>query len=644
MQPLSWYLNRLKLMSVPEMTWRGAQAAQRLRYLRSQVDIPVPDRPGATLRPWPRPEGIEATDYVAAADRIVGGQIPVFASTAVLDGTGAFWSRDPESRVVAPARPGPFIDYRDTQLVGNARNVWELNRQYHLVTLAQAWRLTGDERYRETGARLVASWLAECPYPIGINWVSALELGIRLVNWYLCSRLFGWWQEGAEPVAGWRQSIYWHCKFIERHRSRHSSANNHLLGEMVGLYVAACAWGSWPESARWRRDAQRILLEELPRQIHSDGVGCEQTVDYQMFVLQMLLVAGLVGEESGEPCPAEYWAAVDRMLGFLAAIADVGGHLPAFGDSDDGMFFMLSPDARDTRLADLLAIHELMSRRERTAGTGSATARWIDGGFPRPANWPAGSPERARSFPEGGYYVLGDRLGQPDEVLLVADAAPLGFLSIAAHGHADALSFVLSLGGVPVLVDPGTYCYHSDPVWREYFRGTAAHNTVRVDGLNQSEAVGPFMWSRKAVATMEVFDAAGSPQRFVATHDGYRRLGDPVAHRREIQMDVASATITVTDTLDCAGAHRVERFWHCADDCVAEQTGPGGFRVRAGKCSVEIMAEDAGQAVLHIGSREPISGWVSRRFGTRTPSPTLVMRNDIVGKTRLVTRIRWRFE
>ena len=125
--------------------------------------------------------------------------------------------------------------------------------------------------------------------------------------------------------------------------------------------------------------------------------------------------------------------------------------------------------------------------------------------------------------------MLGDRVGRPDEVLLVADAAPLGFLSIAAHGHADALSFVLSLGGVPVLVDPGTYCYHSDPTWREYFRGTAAHNTVRVDGLNQSEAVGPFMWSRKALSTLETFDVAGHPQRFVASHDGYRRLEDPGA-------------------------------------------------------------------------------------------------------------------
>ena len=94
MQPLSWYLNRLKLMSVPEMTWRGAQAAQRLRYLRSQAGVPAPDRPGASLRPWPRPVGVEAGDYVAAADRIVAGRIPVFGVTAVIDGGGAFWCGD----------------------------------------------------------------------------------------------------------------------------------------------------------------------------------------------------------------------------------------------------------------------------------------------------------------------------------------------------------------------------------------------------------------------------------------------------------------------------------------------------------------------------------------------------------------------
>ena len=97
----------------------------------------------------------------------------------------------------------------------------------------------------------------------------------------------------------------------------------------------------------------------------------------------------------------------------------------------------------------------------------------------------------------GGYYILGDRLDEADETKLIMDAGPLGFLSIAAHGHADCLSLLLSVSGKELLVDPGTYCYHTEREWRDYFRGTAAHNTVRVDGIDQSQIAGAFLGPRK---------------------------------------------------------------------------------------------------------------------------------------------------
>lgn len=277
MQSISWYLSRLRPMSAGEMAWRGGQAIQRARYLCPARQAPAPCVSVATLRPWPRPSGIPSDEYVAQGRLAVAGGIPVFGSVARMNVPGAVWSWDPDSGMVSPARPGPFIDYRDSAIVGNARNVWELNRHFHVVTLAQAWSLTGDERYRTAAAASIRSWLQELPLSHRHQLVSALELGIRLVNWYVASRLFGWWSDGSEPVEGWRDSIYWHCAFIERHRSRHSSANNHLLGEMVGRDAAATAWGFWGESSRWRRLARRILLEELPRQVHADGVSREQT-------------------------------------------------------------------------------------------------------------------------------------------------------------------------------------------------------------------------------------------------------------------------------------------------------------------------------------------------------------------------------
>src|SRR5207249_6082019 len=137
-----------------------------------------------------------------------------------------------------------------------------------------------------------------------------------------------------------------------------------------------------------------------------------------------------------------------------------------------------------------------------------------------------------REFADGGYYILGERFETPDEVRLIVDAGPIGYQAIAAHGHADALAFTLSLGGKEFLVDPGTFAYHTEPLWRAYFRGTSAHNTVRIDGEDQSQPGGKFMWLAKANAACAAFDTSTTEDVFEGWHDGYLRLPDPVMHRR----------------------------------------------------------------------------------------------------------------
>ena len=173
-----------------------------------------------------------------------------------------------------------------------------------------------------------------------------------------------------------------------------------------------------------------------------------------------------------------------------------------------------------------------------------------------------------RSFPHAGYYILGDGLETPEEVRIVADAGPLGYLSIAAHGHADALAFTLTVGGTPFLVDSGTFAYHTERAWRHYFRGTSAHNTVMVDGEDQSVFAGPFLWLQHAEATVEQFACSPGLQVLVARHEGYRRLRDPLVHRRTWRYDTVQR--------DARGLRRAsllrgrmqrEIFWHFAPQC-----------------------------------------------------------------------------
>jgi hypothetical protein len=246
---------------------------------------------------------------------------------------------------------------------------------------------------------------------------------------------------------------------------------------------------------------------------------------------------------------------------------------------------------------------------------------------------------RRRAFPAGGYYVLGCDFESRDELRVVADAGPLGLGELAAHGHADALSFTLSLGGMPFLIDPGTYLYHGGGRWRGYFRGTSAHNTVRIDSRDQSEQGGDFLWLRKARTTCSAASLAGAFELLEGSHDGYLRLADPVVHHRRLMLEKATRVLNIEDRLEMSGEHDVEIFLHCAPECAVEPHG-SGFALRRAPWTVLVeWPLPRGRAQLHRGSLQPLSGWISRHYDHCEPTPTLVWRARLAGPTLLRTRL-----
>ena len=263
------------------------------------------------------------------------------------------------------------------------------------------------------------------------------------------------------------------------------------------------------------------------------------------------------------------------MIDFLASMTSVAGALPMIGDADDGYVVKLAAEPGfSPHISQIVTGAVLFGREDLASKAGAldgktATLLGVEA-VRRLAQLRIRGRHGFRprlQFPESGYYLLGTAFETPDEVRLLVDSGPLGYLSIAAHGHADALSFVLSIGDREILVDPGTYAYHTEPSWRRYFRSTLAHNTVGIDGEDQSVQAGNFMWTHHAQARCIEFEAGTERQRFVGEHYGYQRLADPVAHRREIVHDARRQLIEVTDMLRCDGEHRARRSWHFAEDC-----------------------------------------------------------------------------
>jgi len=307
------------------------------------------------------------------------------------------------------------------------------------------------------------------------------------------------------------------------------------------------------------------------------------------------------------------------------------------------MVFLLSPEARGRRYADLVELAATWDGAPQQLVPMSLAA-WLQSGFGKPSNWRDTPSPLRRAFPDGGYYVLGEKRATPEEVLAVFDAAPLGYLSIAAHGHADCLSFTLSLGGEPLLIDPGTYCYHTEPEWRNYFRGTSAHNTVRVDQQDQSEIGGPFMWVRKAQPTVEVAELQEiRRQRVRASHDGYAKLAHPVKHTREVVFEPGTSSLSVQDEIQTTGPHVIERFWHCAEHCEVRQLDSRSALILGRRARLTLNCAEDGELHILRGSQSPRSGWVSHRFGSMQPTTTVIVTNRVHSAAVLGTTLQWAF-
>ncbi|HEV8314480.1 MAG TPA: alginate lyase family protein, partial [Burkholderiaceae bacterium] len=533
---------------------------------------------------------------------------------------------------------GLFIDFRHIGHGIDIKHLWEVNRHLWWVTLAQAWSVTRRDAYLQRLAQLIDSWLRDCPYGYGANWASPVEHGIRLINWSLVWQLIGGeasplWQgsAGQARLQRWYDGVFQHMRFASDNYSFYSSADNHLLGEAAGVFVAAHTWDRWREARALRAAAKRILEQEALKQFAPDGVNREQAMCYHKFSLQFLLAAGLCARANGDDFVPAVWSRIEAAVGFLASMMDAQGRVPSIGDADDGEVWALGHGERFDSYRSVVALGAALFAREdlrakvaAVSGAPDAQLPWLSG-LALPARADAAVLQRlAQRFADGGYVLLGRDLHMPQELRVVVDCGALGYNRIAGHGHADALSVLVSWAGREWLVDAGTYCYNAAPQLRHFFRGTAAHNTLVVDGLDQSDYGASFLWLRDVNSALVAEPAVDGAQSLHVCHDGYRRLADPVTHHRRVTL--RDDTLVVEDWLKCGASHDVLLHWHAAPD-VALERHDDHWALRAGGREIALRVEGVPcEAEVVSGRDEPPQGWVSPRFYQRVAAPVLAVR------------------
>jgi hypothetical protein len=519
--------------------------------------------------------------------------------------TGIGWPRD----VLADDQ-----DYLRLHEPCDVKMPWELSRCHHWVTFGRAYALEPDARYATEFVRQLAAWLDDNPWPYGVNWGRAMEVAVRVVNWLWAAAFFADASEfTATAKTRFLKAMLQHGRHIFDNLEFADNNGNHYLSNGVGLLFLGVLLPELADAAAWRKKGAEIVWGEIEHQVHSDGVDFEQGIGYQGLVAEFWYSCVALCQLNAVPVPQHVLQRLSKMFDFVLAYTRPDGTFPQIGDNDDGRLANLDDEPVGSHQRHLAVGGALFERPELLAAAGDAveTAVWLLG--PRVFQLPGLATDVAsQGFPRGGFYVM-----RAADVVMVIDAGEVGMRGIGGHGHNDVLSFDLWAAGAPLLVDSGTYTYTADPTARQLLRSTAAHNAVRVDGEETSRLGGDrWLWLIENDAHPRHIEWQSDAERdvFVGTHDGYRRLSQPVDHMRRISFDKSKRWWRIDDILSGSGEHLIEVFLHPG---VPVEVEDGAVQLRAPRADLVVFPP------RETTFRQE-DGWISTGYGLRQPALVLV--------------------
>ena len=264
---------------------------------------------------------------------------------------------------------------------------------------------------------------------------------------------------------------------------------------------------------------------------------------------------------------------------FISAFENTQATLPSIGDSDDG--HAVAPGIHPRRI------------------------------IPDKKN------NKLQTFSTSGYSIIND-----NNVVLTFDHGPLGMPPLYNHGHADALSITLSVDDKEMLVDPGTYRYNGEPEFRKYFKGTRAHNTVAIDGLDQAVQETGFIWNRPYKAKLVKSVEKNNSLFLQAYHDGYMRIKESIRHFRSIGY-IDKSHFFIKDTFSGNGVHAFELNYHVHPDSEMISGDNGWWKIKHQGVAIYIKLLGGNNFNVVKGQRKPIFGWYSSSYGIKRESGVL---------------------
>jgi hypothetical protein len=613
----------LKLLAAPAQSTEAL--VQHLRT-RSEPHFFVPfvakdETVSEFRRRWPHAE----REIINTADRIAEGTFDLLGLRDLNLGKSIDWHLEPTSGKRTPLRHWSQLNYLDAQLAGDKKITWELNRHQYFLTLGRAYWLTGDERYAEVFVSHLASWMDQNPPKLGINWASSLEIAFRSISWLWALQFF---KESpalnASEVVRVLKFLYLNALHLETFLSTYFSPNTHLTGEALGLFYLGLLLPEFRDAERWRTLGLEILVAQLPRHVQEDGVYFEQSSYYHRYTTDFYLHLLILLEVNQHELPTGLKPRLELLLDHLMYITRPDGTTPLFGDDDGGRLIMLdNRPANDFR--SLLSTGAALFNRpdyKFVSGGAAEETLWLLGveGLRRFHQIEAHEPQKeSAQFSDGGYYVLRDGWTATSNYLLF-DCGPHGMAN-CGHAHADALAIDLAANGRTLLVDPGTFTYTGTKEMRDWFRSSAAHNTLTVDRQSSSISAGPFSW--KTITNCERV-AWKEHARFTfvsGRHRGYQHG----IHTRSI-LFLKRDYWVIRDRVELSGKHQIDLWFHFESG-----TSPEVHENEVHENGAKIVSFARG------GRWTKEEGWVSHCYGERAPAPVCVFSAAADGAFEIVT-------
>lgn len=692
MANISWYVNRLRAMSVREILWRMRQKkmerAERERFGKQHISITekVFYQGKEDLR-----FHVEKLAIASENVNMPEGQHMISNHSIFLLGGYDYekyrkdWHAGFQTEGRWPLNFSYDLQYKQRDEIGDARTNWELNRHFQFALLACNYYHTGDGDFLTELSELFADWDKANPFLFGISWTSVMEVAIRDINWiytlgFLRKALqemndgrFAKGQNVAEAEAiceRLRIGIINMTEYVSGHYSRYSSANNHVIVEASAMGIAGIVMAH----EEWTETALSILNHEIPRQNYKDGVNKEVSLHYQSFFMEAVGLLMLTMQRDGRSIPLHWRTVMQKMSRYVADCRGNYGETVVFGDDDAGKILDLEGicesreqlEKRDHYSYVLQLMGLLLAERYTEQINDITLIRLVAGAEIETAmQKPCYLSRAAVCYEEGGVTLMKSEDG---EVFVGIDHGELGFGSIAAHGHADALSFQMYMRGKPVFADAGTYIYHMDLENRNAFRQTENHNTVTIKDKNQSEMLGAFLWGKRAKTTLlwhnlTVGNAWEEGEEnscnapcdvekekiyyLEAEHDGYA----PVIHKRKFVF--AGSELKIYDSLlhvkkDISyGMHfllgRKAKVWQDEKgmaDTIRIMTADGTPMQMQVRFSDETVQE-TGMKKEGLPVPELVMAWVSEEYGRKKHTEQIRFRGNTNRDITIITTITW---